>query len=131
MNIIQFDAYHGTNEDCANEIVKTSNFIISKKRKDHWLGYGNYFFRDDPEQALLWAKSRYKDVEAIHKVLEVSVKLNRKHYLNLDSRSGIETLNRICIELDIIRKMRISGVRLIHLNLPVSFSVCWIRKFIG
>lgn len=115
INIIQFEAYHGTNSLCAESIVDSYEFIVSKERRDHWLGYGTYFFRDDPDQAEIWAKYRYKEPEAIHKVIRASIQLNRENYLNLDSRAGLEKLHELYKELKIFEKMRVSGV---NVNTP-------------
>lgn len=89
MKPIQFYAYHGTSMSKATKIIETQNFLPGTKRNDHWLGYGSYFFREDYEQALVWAKIKNPRKAA---VIEANINIANKHYLNLDSIAGLQFL---------------------------------------
>lgn len=50
---LEIIAYHGTYESAANNILRENKFKV-EYRKNHWLGQGVYFFREDFERARLW-----------------------------------------------------------------------------
>lgn len=92
INIVGF---HGTNKTAANTILEEKRFI-PKENKNHWLGQGVYFFREDNDQALSWAiqQSRVtKDSEAV--VLKVDIKVEKKYFFNLNSRVDLFRLKKI------------------------------------
>ncbi|QJC53040.1 hypothetical protein HGI30_16635 [Paenibacillus albicereus] len=88
--------HHGTNDRSSENIRSVGFKIFPETREDHWLGPGVYFFREDEEQALTWARTRYKydqDTIELH-VLEMEIVVQDENFLNLDSRSGLEKLNQ-------------------------------------
>lgn len=98
-----FYGFHGTAESCAIEINKTIHFEPVELRDDHWLGQGSYFYKDDEEQAKLWAKNKvlkhakYKGETPC--VIEVVLEANESNFLNLDSRIGLQDLDRFISSL--------------------------------
>lgn len=96
MKTIQFYAYHGTILEFANSIKNSKEFIPGEDREDHWLGIGSYFFREDLEQAKVWADlkvSKHKKFKGHHSaVIEVLIKVAFDKVLNLDTISGINYL---------------------------------------
>lgn len=98
MRITQFSAYHGTKKSYANKIVEIKEFLPNTTRDDHWLGEGSYFFKEDFEQAMMWARYRYKKFTGKEgdrpAVVEVLVQAPEDKVLNLDSRGGIEFLDK-------------------------------------
>lgn len=94
--------YHGTNDICSDLICKGGFKEPSKKRNDHWLGNGVYFFREDEEQAYVWGKSRYQYCKETRKiiVLEAYIELEARFFLNLDSRQGIEKFIGLVDEIE-------------------------------
>lgn len=49
-----YNLFHGTTRKALNEIFEKKEFTF-KKRKNHWIGNGVYFFVDDYNKALWWA----------------------------------------------------------------------------
>lgn len=92
INIVGF---HGTNKTAANTILKEKRFI-PKENKNHWLGQGVYFFREDNEQAMSWAIQQAEDTkepEAV--VLKVDINVEKKYFFNLNSRVDLFRLKGI------------------------------------
>lgn len=113
MKPVQFYAYHGTSSIIAKEITKTNNWNPKRGRNDHWLGHGSYFFREDYEQALSWARSRYRSNyqsgKSFPAVLEVKINIEGDHFLNLDSREGLKFLQDHIDDLTRKRGILIEG----------------------
>ncbi|WP_438316561.1 hypothetical protein [Sporosarcina sp. FA9] len=97
MRPVNFYSYHGTSLIKAEEIIRTNIWKPIMKRGDHWLGHGSYFFREDFEQAKIWARTRYdtdyKTKKDLPAVVEVKITLEGEKFLNLDSREGIKFLD--------------------------------------
>jgi hypothetical protein len=55
---ICWTGYHGTLADIAREIASKQQIIPSENKSD-WLGRGAYFWQDNPQRALSWARERY------------------------------------------------------------------------
>jgi hypothetical protein len=88
-----FYAYHGTFERYASSIIRTRRFKPGSMRRDHWLGQGIYFYREDIEQARLWAKYKIKKYPCERpSVIEVTIRTREANFLNLDTRSGMSSL---------------------------------------
>ena len=91
-----FYAFHGTAESCAKKISDSHKFKAETPRPDHWLGQGVYFFREDEEQALMWAKIKVERNPQFSgekpRVVEVFLESNESNFLNLDTRGGLINL---------------------------------------
>lgn len=91
-----FYGFHGTAESCAIAIGDTRNFEFGEPRTDHWLGQGAYFYKDDEEQAIIWAKNKVKNHVKFRGetpfVIEVILESNESNFLNLDTRKGLDLL---------------------------------------
>lgn len=100
--------FHGTN-DIYSKIILGQGFIIVKNRDDHWLGNGVYFFREDEDQALTWAISRYRRDPKTNEahVLYTAMNIEGQNFLNLDTRSGMRTLLRFLARL----KRKYQGIK--------------------
>ncbi len=103
MKMINFEAYHGTSYTRARSIIEAGEFAPVKTRDDHWLGHGSYFFREDQEQASIWAKNRYQEEPA---VIGVNVEIPQERYLNLDSRAGVRFL------IDHLKELKKQGLQI-------------------
>ncbi len=77
-------------------IEESRNFEFGEPRNDHWLGQGAYFYKDDEEQAIIWAKNKVRNHAKYRGetpfVIEVILELNESNFLNLDSRKGLDFL---------------------------------------
>lgn len=86
---IIFTAFHGTALEVAKKIVSEKK-ITPKFRRDHWLGQGVYFFKDDYSQALFWADYKIKNTIACKgetsAVVYTLIETENNSMLNLDSR---------------------------------------------
>ncbi|HDR7750669.1 hypothetical protein ACQVQT_16130 [Bacillus paranthracis] len=95
--IHSFYAFHGTAESCSINILGEKKFEIGTPREDHWLGQGIYFFREDLQQAFMWAKNKVKKHHKYRNqkptVIETRVSIEESKFLNLDTRDGMEELN--------------------------------------
>ena len=87
-----FYAFHGAPESCAKAII-TDNVFTSTLRPDHWLGQGAYFYREDEEQAFVWASVKVKNDPKFKgenpSVIEVFLESKNTNFLNLDTRAGL------------------------------------------
>jgi hypothetical protein len=96
--IYSFYGFHGTAESCALKIDETRYFEFGDPRNDHWLGQGSYFFREDEEQAIFWAKNKVtrqtKFKGETPCVIEVILETEESKFLNLDSRKGLTILEK-------------------------------------
>ncbi|MGJ3546694.1 hypothetical protein ACR6EC_12075 [Bacillus subtilis] len=99
---IDIVGFHGTSLESAQKIITEQNFTSGDIRNDHWLGQGAYFFREDPEQAKIWAKNKIKGSETA--VIKTIVSLDNNSFLNLDTRSGLNYFNRY-IKTEVKRKI--------------------------
>ncbi|GKV66153.1 MULTISPECIES: hypothetical protein [unclassified Sporosarcina] len=95
---ISFNCFHGTIKHFSDEIIKSRKFTI-KKRNDHWLGSGVYFFINDKSKAEWWAKETRKlakrnigtsksPVDTTRKILYLEANLNNRDLLDLDTEDG-------------------------------------------
>lgn len=100
-----FYGFHGTVESCAVEIDKSQYFELGEPRPDHWLGQGVYFYREDEEQAFVWAKKKVEKNRRfsgqLPRVIEVFLEAKESNFLNLDTRTG---LIRLLVFFDQLKK---------------------------
>lgn len=102
---IYINGFHGTDINATEEILKTKKFKTRTNLR-HWLGQGTYFFRDDPVQAMSWARitvqekmgTRDKTMKA--NVIKASIPVHSSKYMNLNSREGLEKLNRLIVRIE-------------------------------
>ncbi|MGJ9384142.1 hypothetical protein [Salipaludibacillus sp. CF4.18] len=87
---VVINGFHGTKKDFAETICEEKEYVYSV-RKNHWLGQGVYFFRNDPDQAMSWALNSTKDGE-VAVVLGTDLYVNSISMLDLDTRTGIYEL---------------------------------------
>ncbi len=86
--------FHGTFVCCIDDIL-TKGFTATV-RKDHWLGRGVYFYKDDLEQAKVWATLKrnrnidYKD--KLIAVLHSDIIVKTSEFLNLNLRQDVNKL---------------------------------------
>lgn len=82
---MEFKAYHGTTLSNAKSILKDRHFTY-KRRVNHWLGNGAYFFIEDRDAAKWWS-SCIKD-QGKKAVLSVDIQIDESDLLDLDSMGG-------------------------------------------
>jgi len=85
-------AFHGTGLSNYENIVKTKSFSF-KRRDDHWLGNGVYFFVDDFERAKRWAEGNRPDKNTAPVVIETKFEFKQGELLDLDKSDGLKKLN--------------------------------------
>lgn len=95
MRDLDFYAYHGTSDTSAKKIVASQSFTIKGNRTNHWLGDGFYLYREDYNQALVWAQNKYRGRKNVKpSVLEARISAPFNKVLHLDTRNGIDSLAR-------------------------------------
>jgi len=87
-----FYCFHGTTKTNADKIVREKNFIW-KKRSNHWLGKGVYFFIDDSDKAKWWASKCIKDKDE-KVVVETEVCIDNDRLFNLDTEQAKKYLDK-------------------------------------
>jgi hypothetical protein len=94
MKCYLLDAYHGTDLTSAKNIVATKTFNLGKHRPDHWLGQGAYFFREDLDQAYLWAVHKIDELnlQDAPAVINLTIQVNPDNFLAINSRKGLAYL---------------------------------------
>lgn len=92
--ILEVIAFHGTYGSAADLIIDSQSFTKGSLRRDHWLGHGAYFFREDQKQAMIWATYKVKNTPELvaeqATVIQAVIKVSRDEFLNLDSRDDLE-----------------------------------------
>lgn len=53
-------AYHGCSRETAEDVVSGRKALIPSENPEDWLGDGIYFWENDPQRALEWAKQKKK-----------------------------------------------------------------------
>ncbi|MDE1424701.1 hypothetical protein [Bacillus licheniformis] len=91
-------AFHGTTHKNAKKIVGEKIFKV-KNRSNHWLGKGAYFFREDPEQAKMWAR-QVADKKEATAVISTEIPAKSSYFLNMDARDGYEFFTKFRKEID-------------------------------
>lgn len=93
---VNYLGFHGTIQKYAKVIMESGTFKTDL-RKDHWLGQGIYFFREDYAQALWWAGNTKKKVlrrgfmpkkDVKPAVIACRIVIDPKHVMNLDTNTG-------------------------------------------
>ncbi len=96
--IYQFYVFHGTDHQSAESICYKGFRLPSKLRKDHYLGQGVYFFREDWQQARVWAGIKIERVGQLKgsraRVIRAYIRVPEGKFLNLDTRWGIQKLTQ-------------------------------------
>ena len=102
-----FDCYHGTECKAAESILEQRQFVV-KRRDDHWLGNGVYFFLDDKRKAAWWAYivSRRANRKAV--VMYVPISVNTDELLNLNTEEDLALLDKFAHNLEI--ELRARGI---------------------
>jgi hypothetical protein len=52
--------FHGCDESVANKLVNAPNQILTSNKPYDWLGHGMYFWENNDQRALKWAKEKQK-----------------------------------------------------------------------
>jgi hypothetical protein len=94
------DAYHGTDLSSAKNIVANKTFNLGRHRPDHWLGHGAYFFREDLDQAYLWAVHKIDglNLQEAPAVINLTIQVARENFLYINSRKGLTYLENFIKE---------------------------------
>lgn len=82
-----FHCFHGTTIKAYQEISRTKKFT-SNPRYDHWLGNGIYFFLDDEEKAVWWAKGIAERKDSPACLLYIQAKIGNNKVLDLNTERG-------------------------------------------
>ncbi|MEC0266721.1 hypothetical protein [Paenibacillus anseongense] len=123
--------HHGTDDLSTNSILDSGFDYPARKRDDHWLGNGIYFYREDVEQALIWSYIKFRKNRECQEicVLQTLVEVEEDNFLNLDSRGGMERLEKFLKEIKELTasiKLKTTPVKLRHLimgMLPQEYKV--------
>lgn len=95
---MEFWCYHGTDEVSLQSILSQKKFKF-KRRQDHWLGDGAYFFIDDFEKAKWWSKVISSKSGRPPVVLYFNLRVSDTELLNLNIESDLNMLDRFSEEL--------------------------------
>lgn len=80
--------YHATKKESAASILE-KGFVL-KRRENHWLGQGIYFFENKVD-AETWAKGTYY-IKGDSCIIKCMIEARESEYLNLDSPENVEAL---------------------------------------
>lgn len=105
----KFNIFHGSTNDYIESIIENKKFNV-KKRKDHWLGNGVYFFIDDASKAFWWASFAKKKWEKENKNLKnatrqedaiifFEITIERNNLVDLDTEDDRHRLDDFIKEL--------------------------------
>lgn len=84
LNKVEYKGYHATNSESAKDILD-NGFEISKlrKREDHWLGIGFYFFQNVSD-AESWSKTAHYCKKS-PSIIECDLICDENEFLDLDN----------------------------------------------
>ncbi|WP_110934148.1 hypothetical protein [Paenibacillus bouchesdurhonensis] len=110
-NVYHLLLYHGTSQNHSNNITK-NGFKLPEKKKDHWIGNGIYFFREDQSQALSWAILKFQKCPMVsnYHVIKINIDVKGDNFLNLDSREGLFKYKEH--GTNFLRKLKEEGIEL-------------------
>jgi hypothetical protein len=85
--------FHGCDEDIAEKVIGGKDILHPSRNKYDWLGWGIYFWENDPERALDFAKELRKRSEGkIKKPSVVGAIINLGHCLDLTTMEGVKRI---------------------------------------
>lgn len=82
-------AFHGCEKDVFNSVIFKGEEMKRSENKYDWLGNGIYFWEQNYQRALEWAKNRYKKEAAV-----IGAVIDLGYCLNLTDSASIETLKQ-------------------------------------
>jgi hypothetical protein len=85
--------YHGCDAKVADALVSGTVFEFSRNEYD-WLGHGVYFWENDPERALHWAKSAPKTAKPIDTPAVVGAAIDLGLCLDLTTQASLEVIKQ-------------------------------------
>lgn len=85
-------AFHGCDQEIAEKLINYPNKIQKSEKPYDWLGHGMYFWENNYERALKWAKEKEKRGE-INKAAVVGAILTLDNCLDLLDSSSINLLS--------------------------------------
>ena len=89
MTMTLISGFHGTFADCV-ENIKDQGFT-SQRNPAHWLGQGVYFYKDDYDSALMWARGQKRNKKEcsarIPAVIKVVIAVEQSLIADLNIRS--------------------------------------------
>lgn len=98
-----FTGYHGTSEERANSIIKSS--FIPSENHDDWLGYDVYFFIEGISCPLSnakewainqsWDKKNKRNKYKIYSIIEARLTISEAKLLDLTTKEGLEGFNKV------------------------------------
>ncbi|MFD1124138.1 hypothetical protein ACFQ22_02010 [Lentilactobacillus raoultii] len=90
--------YHGTSKERFLSIRRCKKFKF-KRRTNHWLGQGIYFFVEDKSKAQWFACSNPNLRGSVKCVIKVKIKVDEQVFLNLDTEKGRNSLEAFAEQL--------------------------------
>lgn len=122
-----YKGYHGTKKTDGDAIIKDQCFKHSNG-EDEWLGFGCYFFKDNPCYAEWWAK----DVKKFdsYKILETEISVNPEKIFDLSTTEALQKLEK-CANMLMQRRKKSKSFasKKINDNLVINYIYNNIEKF--
>ena len=86
--------FHGCEEETRDKILNSPKEHLSKSINDYdWLGSGVYFWLNDPQRAMEWAKRKdKKGMQKLKNPAVIGTIIDLKHCLNFAERECIEII---------------------------------------
>lgn len=84
--------FHGCDQETADKLINFPNKILKSEKPYDWLGHGMYFWENNMQRALQWAKEKEKRGE-IKKAAVVGAVLTLDNCLDLLDSSSINLLS--------------------------------------
>lgn len=85
--------YHGCDAKVADALVSGTAFEFSRNEYD-WLGHGVYFWENDPERALHWARNAPKTAKRIDTPAAVGAAIDLGLCLDLTTQASLEVIKQ-------------------------------------
>lgn len=99
-------AYHGCDQQTADDVVNLRCELSESKNDYDWLGNGIYFWENDPDRALEWAKQS----KSIKNPAVLGAIINPKRCLDLTTREAVDLVKATHDLLSV--KFAIEGIKM-------------------
>ena len=104
--------FHGCDAEVCNKLLNHPNEILKSERPYDWLGHGIYFWENNYERALLWAKDKYKRGE-INKPAVIGAVLSLDYCFDLLDNQFIQMIRQSY-------ELMVESYKIIGKELPIN-----------
>ncbi|EAE5597799.1 hypothetical protein E1312_07955 [Listeria monocytogenes] len=103
-----YNCFHGTVTNVVSQILESKNFEF-RRRDNHWLGNGIYFFIDDPVSARIWPTLHQINTGKEPCVIYCKVEVHRDKLLDLDTEADLKSFEEYLKQIENEYRVEFAG----------------------